>query len=101
MNRLALGLALALFSTLAPAANDPACAPYDKLRTERDQALKSKDLKRYCTALSGLMKLMPAQPPERARLACEKASAMSVETWLQVRPDVLSTMKTTFDQQCR
>jgi len=102
MNKTIAGLALLLFTSAGMAATDPACAEYDKLRTERDKALQAKDFKAYCAALGGLVRLMPAQPPETARLQCEaKAHKMNANTWLGVRPDVLSTMKTTFDDNCR
>lgn len=101
MSKTIAGLALLLFTSASMAA-EPACTEYDKLRSERDRALQAKDVKAYCAALGGLVKLMPAQPPETARLQCEaKANKMNVNTWLGIRPDVLSTMKTTFDEHCR
>lgn len=102
MNRVFLGLSLSLISTASLAASNAPCAEYDQLRAQRDQALGQKNLTRYCEALSGLIRLMPAKPPEQARLQCEaKATNMKVDVWLGIRPDVLSTMKSTFDQQCK
>lgn len=102
MPQLLLGLALSLLATASLAAPDPQCAEHDKLRTQRDEALRAKDIKRYCAALSGLIQLMPATPPAPARLQCEaKATGMKVETWLGIRPDVVADMKSTWSEQCR
>lgn len=102
MRKLLLGLTLSLLAAVSTAAPDSQCAEYDKLRTQRDNALRAKNFKLYCDALSGLIKLMPAKPPEQARLQCEaKATNMKVETWLGIRPEVVSTMTSTFDAQCR
>lgn len=97
-----LGLVLCAFASAASAANDPACAEHDRLRSQRDKALSAKDFKAYCSALAGLIRLMPARPPAQAQLQCEaKATNMKVDTWLGVRPSVLETMTETFAQQCR
>ncbi|MCW5669424.1 MAG: hypothetical protein KIT86_07160 [Hydrogenophaga sp.] len=102
MRTLLLGLTLSLLASASIAAPDPQCGEYDKLRSQRDNALRAKNFKQYCDALSGLIKLMPAKAPEAARLHCEaKATGMKVETWLGVRPEVVSTMTSTFDDQCR
>ncbi len=102
MSRIFFGLSLLLLTSVSVAAPDPQCGEYDKLRAQRDNALATKNFKQYCDALSGLIKLMPATPPEQARLQCEaKATNMNVQTWRGVRPSVISTMKDTFDQQCR
>jgi hypothetical protein len=97
-----LGLTLSALATLSTAAPDPHCSEHERLRSQRDSALQKKDLKQYCNALSGLIRLMPAKPPGKQQLKCEfTASTMSAQTWLGIRPNVVSTMKTTFDQQCR
>lgn len=102
MYKFTLGLTLSLFVTVTIAAPDPPCGEYDKLRTQRDSALRAKNFKQYCDALSGLIRLMPTKPPEQARLQCEaKATNMKVETWLGIRPGVISTMTSTFDEQCK
>lgn len=102
MPKFALGLILSILATVSMAAPDPHCSEHDRLRAQRDSALQKKDLKQYCNALSGLIRLMPAKPPGDAQLKCEfTASTMSEKTWLGIRPDVISTMKSTFDQQCR
>lgn len=102
MSKITVGLALLLFTSTGMAASGPACTEYDKLRGERDKALQAKNVKAYCAALGGLVRLMPAQPPETARLQCEaQAHKMNIDTWRGVRPDVVSTMKTTFDEHCR
>lgn len=102
MSKILPGLALSFLASASIAAADPLCGEYDKLRTQRDNALRVKNFKQYCDALSGLIKLMPAKPPEQARLQCEaKATNLKVETWLGMRPEVISTMTSTFDQQCR
>ncbi len=102
MSRLFLCLALALLSTAALAAGDPSCGEYDRLRAQRDKALHAKNLKQYCEALAGLIRLMPPKPPELARLRCEaQATGLKPEVWLGVRPDVVADMKSTHDGQCR
>jgi hypothetical protein len=102
MSKIILGLALSVLTSASLAAADPLCGEHDKLRTQRDNALRAKNFKQYCDALSGLIKLMPAKPPEPARLQCEaKANNLKVETWLGMRPEVISTMTDTFDQHCR
>lgn len=102
MSKPILGLALSCLASAAIAATDPSCGEYDKLRTQRDNALRVKNFKQYCDALSGLIRLMPAKPPEPARLQCEaKATNVKVETWLGMRPEVISIMTSTFDEQCR
>lgn len=101
-SRTLLGLTLCVLTSVAVAAPDPQCGEYDKLRTQRDNALSTKNFKQYCDALSGLIKLMPATPPAPARLQCEaKATNMKVETWLGIRPSVIETMKDTFGEQCK
>jgi len=102
MSKLILGLALSTLASASIAATDPQCGEYDKLRSQRDNALRAKNFKQYCDALSGLIKLMPAKPPEQARLQCEaKATNMKVDTWIGIRPEVISTMTSTFDEQCK
>lgn len=102
MSRILLGLSLCFLASVSLAAPDAPCGEHDKLRTQRDQALRTKNFKQYCDALSGLIKLMPATPPEQARLQCEaKATNMNVKTWLGIRPEVVSTMVATFDEQCK
>lgn len=102
MSRIILGLAFTCIANVSIASSDPQCAEYNKLRTQRDNALSTKNFKQYCDALSGLMKLMPTSPPERARLQCEaKATNMKIETWLGIRASVLETTKETFDEQCK
>jgi hypothetical protein len=102
MSRIFIGLSLCLLASVSTAAPDTQCDEYDKLRARRDQALSTKNFKQYCDALSGLIKLMPATPPDQARLQCEaKATNMNVQTWRGVRASVVSTMKDTFDGQCR
>jgi hypothetical protein len=102
MSKIITGLALALFTSVGTAAPDPQCAEHDTLRTQRDDALRSKNFKQYCQALSGLIRLMPATPPATPRLQCEaKATGMSVPTWLGIRPSVIDTMVTTFNEQCK
>lgn len=102
MSRLLLGLALSLLATASVAAPDPPCAEYEQLRTQRDEALRAKNLQRYCAALSGLIRLMPATPPAQARLQCEaRATNLKVEAWLGIRPDVVADMKSTWNEQCR
>lgn len=102
MPRTLLSLTLCFFAGAATAAPDPQCGEYDRLRAQRDQALGTKNLRQYCDALSGLIRLMPAAPPAQARLQCEaKATNMKVETWLGVRPSVISTMTETFASQCK
>ena len=97
-----LGLTLCALTSVAAAAPDPQCGEYDKLRTQRDNALSTKNFKPYCDARSGLTKLMPATPPAQARLPCEAtATNMKVETWLGIRPSVIGTMKDTFGEQCK
>ncbi|MBL0919894.1 MAG: hypothetical protein IBJ14_14420 [Hydrogenophaga sp.] len=100
--KLLTGLTLSALATVSMAAPDPQCSEHERLRTQRDTALKTKNFKQYCDALSGMIRLMPAKPPEEARLRCEyKAATMSPTTWLGIRPEVIATMKSTFDQQCR
>lgn len=102
MHQLVLGLTLSFLATLSMAANDPGCEEYDQLRTQRDNALRTKNAQQYCDALAGLIKLMPAHPPGPERLKCEaKATNVNVQTWLGMRPDVVAMMKGTLDQQCR
>lgn len=100
--RVLLGLSLSLLTASAMAAADPACAEDQRLRSERDKALKAKDFKAYCGALDGLIRRMPAKAPDPAQLRCEaQASQVSLNTWIGMRPDVLETMTSTFDQHCR
>lgn len=97
-----LALAASLLVTSTLAAPDPHCSEYEKLRAQRDNAARAKNLPQYCEALAGLLKLMPANPPALARLKCEaKGSNASVETWMGVRPTVVSSMKSMFEQQCK
>ncbi len=99
--KLSIALALSMLVSGAIASSDPPCEAHDQLRAQRDNALRTKNFKQYCDALSGLIKLMPEKPPAQARLKCEaKATKVNVETWLGIRPTVVSTMKETFDQQC-
>lgn len=102
MKRLLPALVLTLATSATLAAADPACAEHERLRDQRDKALQAKNFKGYCEALSGLIRLMPAQPPGPARLQCEaQANKLQLNTWLGMRPDVLSTMATTFAEHCR
>ena len=102
MFKTVLGLTLAALTHASLAASDPQCAEYEKLRNQRDSALGAKNFKQYCGALASMVKLMPEKPPERARLQCEfNAATMTVDTWLGIRPSVISMMKETFDQQCK
>ena len=102
MSRIVAGLTLSLFASVSSAAPDPQCDEYEKLRARRDQALSTKNVKQYCDALAGLIRLMPAAPPEQARLQCEaKATNMNLQTWRGIRPSVLSTMTSTYSEQCR
>jgi len=102
MHRLLLALTLPLLASAAIAANDSSCAEHEKLRAQRDSALQKKDFKQYCVALSGLIRLMPQKPPAPAHVQCEaNANRMKAEAWLKVRPSVIDTMTTTFDQNCR
>ena len=102
MPRLLLALTLPLLTSAAIAATDPSCAEHEKLRAQRDNALQKKDFKQYCVALSGLIRLMPEKPPAPAHVQCEaNANRMKAEAWLKVRPTVIDTMTTTFDQNCR
>lgn len=97
-----LGFTLSLLTTASIAAADPSCEAHDKLRAQRDSALQKKDFKQYCNALSGLIRLMPEKPPAPAHVQCEaNANRMKAEAWLKVRPTVIDTMTTTFDQNCR
>lgn len=97
-----LGLALSLLTTVSIAATDPSCDAHDKLRAQRDNALQKKDFKQYCEVLSGLIRLMPQKPPAPAHVQCEaNANRMKAEAWLKVRPAVIDTMTTTYDQNCR
>jgi len=102
MPRPLLALTLYLVATAALAANDAPCAEHEKLRSQRDSALQKKDFKQYCAALSGLIRLMPQKPPASAHVQCEAdANRMKAEAWLRMRPTVIDTMTTTFDQNCR
>lgn len=102
MHRILVGLSLSLLASVSMAAPDPQCAEHDRLRTQRDKALAMKNLKLYCDALAGLNRLMPATPPAHPRLQCEyNAATMNTQTWLGIRPSVISTMRETFDQQCK
>jgi hypothetical protein len=102
MFRSFLGITLAIAVCNVMAATDPQCAEYEKLRSERDKALKEKDAKRYCSALSGLIKLYPATQADRAKLKCEAVTTNgNVDAWTKMRPDVITMMKATYSQQCK